>query len=1175
MAADSAYPLRPLSNGLKVIHANRMEDLRDLVVNLLRLQPLDPLERDCFLVQSNGIAQWLKLAVAEDPATDAEGGVAGGGCGIAAGIDFLLPSRFVWQVYRAVLGAEAVPPQSPLDKEGLTWRLMRVLPDVSPQPGFEPLARFLSGAQQDQKLFQLASQVADLFDQYQVYRADWLAGWAKGNFSIMDARGQIHELTEDQRWQPLLWRALLDDLGDAALAATSRAAVHERFIHKLKGQHGQSLLLPPADLPRRVVIFGVSSLPRQTLQVLQAIASWSQVLLCVLNPCEFYWADIVADKDLLRAQHRRGKRKAGLPEQMDEASVLQHANPLLAAWGKQGRDYIRMLDEVDETQQYQQEFSRIDLFDTREGGCLLHQIQDDIRTLCPLHESRQRWPEPEAGGDGSVALHSAHSPQREVEVLQDQLLAAFSAYPDLRPRDIIVMVPDINAYAPHIQAVFGRIDEDDPRYIPFTISDQGSRHREPLLIALEHLLHLPEARLGAGDVLDLLDLPIVRARFGIDSKELPLLHRWIEGANIRWGLDAAHRESLDLPSGLNQHTWDFGLQRMLLGYASGGDCQWQGIEPYDEVAGLEAASAGKLAALLVALRTTRERLQSRYDAAEWVREIRALIQRFLQPEDADARLMAGRLDDTLECWLATCELARLEDLLPLSVVREVCLGVGAEGGLAQRFLVGKVNFATLLPMRAVPFRWVCLLGMNDKAYPRSRPALDFDLMAKDYRPGDRSRREDDRYLFLEALLSARDQLYISWVGRSIRENAECPPSVLVSQLMDYLDARSPGKRRASAGLLTEHPLQPFSRRYFVEDPAITGLFTYAAEWCEAHRAEPCDRRQTNALPIWVPEDPLDFTQLSRFLKLPAETFFRQRLRVVLARDEDDQDDQEPFSLSGLDAWKIRDELIRERVRRPREEPSFEDGIREHFERIRRRGDLGVGPIVSRSSRALSDGLAEMRQHYLQVCHAFPEVCPDQTIRLAYSVSGQTVILEDWLQDLRQNSAGQRLRIAFCTSHTTVMASSSKRKGWKHLLPAWVAHLCANAMGLTLRSCVITPSERLAIKVLAKEDAERILHQVVDAWVEGLSTPLAIEPDLAFAWIVKGGLGLLPEWSEAALMTLREAYQGSYYNVESVLARHPALQRAFPHWEDFFDREKFAQWAEQLYAPLVDAVEIMT
>lgn len=291
-----------LHPGFMIVQGNRLDDLRHLVVGVMRRYPLAPLENEIALVQSNGIAQWLKLALAEDPQEGDQGG-----CGIAAAIDVQLPGSFMWQLYRRVLGRDEIPEVSLLDKAPLTWRLMRLLPELIERPHFEPLRRFLTDDGDLRKRYQLAERLADLFDQYQVYRADWLKDWAVGEHVLNSARGERKPLPVGNRWQAQLWRALLEDVGEAGMAQ-SRAGVHQRFIERIN-----SLDQAPSGLPKRVIVFGISSLPAQALEALAGLARFSQVLLCVHNPCRHHWADIVADKDLLRHQYKRQQRKHGTP----------------------------------------------------------------------------------------------------------------------------------------------------------------------------------------------------------------------------------------------------------------------------------------------------------------------------------------------------------------------------------------------------------------------------------------------------------------------------------------------------------------------------------------------------------------------------------------------------------------------------------------------------------------------------------------------------------------------------------------------------------------------------------------------------------------------------------------------------------------------------------------------
>ncbi|MAA66313.1 MAG: exodeoxyribonuclease V subunit gamma [Alteromonadaceae bacterium] len=1143
--------------GFQVIHANKLEDLREVVVELIRGFPLAPLEDDVFLVHSNGIAQWLKLALAHD-----QDDAALPGLGIAAAMQFSLPSRFLWQAYRAVLGEDAVPEESPFDKRRLTWRLMRMLPAIIEDPVFAPLKRFMEGAQSERRRFQLSDRIADLFDQYQVYRADWLDDWAGGADVVRVKGAQVRAVPDEQLWQPALWRLLISDIEQSG-ANTSRAEVHTRFMAVSAGLTPQTR---PKGIPRRVIVFGLSSLPQQTLEVLSRLGRCCQVVLCVHNPCEFHWADIIEDRELLKAERYRRAKRPGTPDVLDDSNLHLYAHPLLAAWGKQGRDYIRLLDEYDEPARYDNWLERVDLFREADGDRLLSAIQNDILKLRSASEA-SRAQTPQDAVDPSIVFHSTHSPQRETEVLHDRLLAMFSADPTLKPQDIIVMVPDINAYTPHVEAVFGALDRDDSRYIPYTISDQGQRHQRPALVALEALLSLPESRLAVSDVLDLLDVPLVRERFGLNEDDLPRLHEWISGANIRWGLDAGHRAALDLPDDLYRNSWLFGLRRMLLGYAVGDSDAWQGIEPYAEVGGLESRLAGQLDEFIQTLQKYWQLLSEPQSPDAWAGVLKDLIADLFAEPDGDDVLVFTRLEDGVEVWLDACREAGLDDALPLHVVRDVWLESLEQGGLSQRFLAGKVNFATLLPMRAIPFRCVCLLGMNDGDYPRTQPPMDFDLMAGDYRPGDRSRREDDRFLFLEALLSARDTLYISWVGRSINDNTECPPSVLISQLRDHVDAIRPPSDSAdmslSAALTIEHPLQPFSTAYFPSAGTPSSLYTYAKEWRAAYRGhdeKPESQHQLPALgavPADIPSQPLTLATLVQLLRAPVDVFFQNRLGVYFDDHAIESNDDEPFVLDGLERWKLTNRLVQNVVRLHDEQTPLTEILQADAERSIARGEL-----------ALSDGLAafqieqavaplpDLYTRYQQLTTQYPASEPLLPLRLSINAGDRTLMLEDWVRDLRCAS-GQR---AFITLSSSNLVKDRKYR-WQHLMRPWISHLAGNCVAGPVSTHVLSQAGDVAFSPMEPDDARTHLKALMQYWFDALSKPLPVAVRTAFAWLSAAEKG-----EEAATRSARSVYE-SQFKSSGEGDESPYLQRVFPDFDALWQEGEFAHHAEALYGPV--------
>ena len=1143
-----------------VVHGNQPEALRDLALAWMARHPLPPLVDEQVLVQSNGVAQWLKLAFARD--------VVDGGAGIAAGLQMSLPSRFMWTAYRAVLGADSVPAVSPFDRALLTWRLMRLLPGLLAEPEFEPLRRFLADDDDLRKRHQLAERLADLFDQYQVYRADWLARWARGEDVLLTSRHGEQPVAPPARWQPRLWRSLVESVGPHA-AGGSRAEVHRRFLAAAQSWTGER----PAGLPPRLVVFGISSLPQQSLEALAALARWCQVLMCVHNPCEHDWSHVVADKDLLRAERlRRGRRPGGEGAIADERLHL-HAQPLLAAWGKQGRDFIRLLDAHDERERYEPRFAaigqRIDAFVAGDTSTLLAQLQDDIRDLRPLAETRERWPAVDARSDGSIRFHVAHGPQREVEILHDQLLAAFAADPTLRARDVIVMVPDIALYAPHVQAVFGLVDRDDPRWLPFTIADQGRRRHDPLLGAVERLLRLPDSRIAVTDVLDLLDVPAVRARFGIAEEQLPLLQRWVDAAGIRWGLDAAQRESLGLPDGLSANTWLAGLRRMLLGYAVGAGDAWEGIVPMDEVGGLDAVLLGPLVRLVDTLERHWSALRTPATPTDWGVRLRALLADFLAPgEDVDG-LTLVRLETALQDWLDACAGAELVEPLPLAVLREHWLAQMDQAGLSNAFFAGAVTFATLMPMRAIPFRRVALLGMNGGEYPRGRPAMDFDLMAQDWRPGDRSRREDDRYLFLEALLSAREHLHVSWVGRSIVDNGERPPSVLVAQLRDHLAAgwRLRGHEEDANGdallhaLTIEHPLQPFSPAYFTEsgDPR---LFSYAREWHGAAAADAAESTRDTALPLPARLPPPTLQTLADFLRDPVRHFFERRLGVHFDAAEEASVDHEPFALDALENWKLQDELIGVQKTALEAGASREAALAARLDAMALRGDLPVGAVGAAVRGELAEPMADLFERHAQALADWPERLPDEPVRLEAEIDGVALKLDDWIGDMRRNADGARARVLLAS---TGLVKNRKYRRDK-LLQWWVPHLAGHLGGQALTTVLVSKAGTVTLPPLSHEAALAHWRALLAAWREGLCRPLPLAVATGFALIEKGGSAGAPS-PEAALAAARSAYEGE--NGER--RRNAYLARAYPDFDALVADGSFARLADALLRPLAQSV----
>jgi exodeoxyribonuclease V gamma subunit len=1109
-----------ITPGLLILHGNQMEMLRAAVFDWLRGHPLGPLEQETILVQSNGFAEWLKIALAEE-------------LGVCAATRVALPARFLWEAYRAMLGRERVPNRSPFDRDPLTWRLMRLLPTLLNEPVFAPLTHFLGDGCPERRL-QLAERLADLFDQYQVYRADWLTDWEIGRDQLRRAGGEPLPLGPDQRWQARLWRAVHESVPPMQ-RGSGRAAIHEVFVAKiLSGEP------PSGRLPRRVVLFGMSALPYQTLQAIAALSRHTQVLLAVPNPCQFYWGDIIEGRELLKAAHKRQPAREGVDlATLPIEELHAHSHPLLASWGRQGRDFVRMLDEFDNEAGRPETDGiaklRVDLFSDGDGETLLQQVQAAVRDLRPLSEHPHLPPPRE---DRSIEFHVTHSTQREVEVLHDQLLSWFERDPSLRPRDIVVMVPDIDTFSAAIHAVFDQHKRGDPRHIPFEIGDTRDRSVNPLLVALEWLLRLPQQRCRQSEIRDLLDVPAVATRFGLREDDLHTLGAWIDGAGVRWGLDGEHRAGLGLGAAGEQNAWIFGVRRMLLGYASGAGARFGDIEPYAEVGGLDAALAGSLAQFVECLLEWRARLAQSRTPAEWGVQARALLAAFFDGREEGDRITLAQLGEALNCWMEMTEAGGFDEPVPLAVLREAWLGQIDQPTLNHQFVSGGVTFCTLMPMRAVPFRAVCLLGMNDGDFPRRTPQNDFDLLAMPgmSRPGDRSRRDDDRYLMLEALLAARDKLYVSWVGRNVRDNSEQPASVLVAQLRDYLRA---GWDLDLHTLTVEHALQPFSRRYFEEG----GLLTYAREWRAAH-GEGARLGNADALPPYELEEDfrLKLSDLASFLKQPARYFFRRRLGVVFNAAEVIGEDEEPFSLDALDRYFLEDSLLDDSGT-VEEADDVRQVLTQRAERLAREGVLPIGLVGRQWQQQLVEGLVPVRTSWLALGARFPHAAP----KLAVSLDLDGVLLEDWIDRLRTDGE----RVAWLMQISSKVLDKSGAPRGEKLIDPWLRQLAASAAGAGVTGYLVARDAVVTMAPIERGIAIATLGEIAALWQHNLNAPLPVACKTALAHLAGGDA--------------RTVYDGGYELSGEV--EEPCLARLWPEFALLVAAGGWPDLADALYGPL--------
>ena len=889
------------------IHGNHLEALADRLIADLDAHAVDdPLRPHVVVVAHPALGRWLQERIAHAR-------------GIAANIEFPLPSSFAWDVLRAV--EPNVPRESAFSRSALTWRIHALLPALVGQPAFEPVRRYLGDAADPRRRYDLALALARTFDEYMLARPDWIRAWHRGALLLDD---------EHEAWQAALWRALTTSTPEP-----DRARLMHDVLARLDADGTASTALPPS-----ISVFGASFLPPLLLEFFLAIARHATLRFYQPNPCLDYWGDLVSERELVRRRalwDRHGRR--------DIENYYEVGHPLLASWGVLGREYLKAIHAPELV------VHDDDAFVSPDASHLLGWLQKGVLLLDPDHADP---PPPEVLP--SIELHGCPDRRREVEVLRDQLLRQIEVRTDLKPHDIVVMSPRLDDYAPYIAAVFG--DADDPLALPYSLGDIALRGTHPLIDAFLRILALGECRFAASDVLGLLSEPSIARRFALGGEAQDWIRTWIDESAIRWGIDAAFRASLGAAA-IDENSWRFGLDRLLLGHAQGDDAGMIGdVVPVTNVEGSSAQALGQLAHLLAELEATRADLTRARTANEWKRWFNERLEALFDIEGGDT-LEVVAFNDLRAAFAAFANEAGRwsgDERLAFDVVRAAIEEVVGEPRVTRGGRFG-VTFCGMVPMRNVPHRIVCVLGLNAGEYPRRQPPQGFQLMRRHARPGDRSVREDDRFLFLEALIAARDMIHLSHVDRDVRAGSPSPPSPLVEELLGFLrDAYGEDAwKDVEARIRHQHPLHPFAAGNFLRDARWR---SHDRAWWAAAEALAGGWRDPRpfvdeVLPT-VPVEESDgifevsLDELLGWLGKPARSYFRHAL-PLRPHEHGETEDVEPFALDHLERYGVIERLLGTR------------GARPDLRRLRREGIFPVGPPGDALWQQLIDRVAALEE----------------------------------------------------------------------------------------------------------------------------------------------------------------------------------------------------------------------
>lgn len=826
---------------LYLYQSNQLTYLAECLLRVYEINrsPNTPLVTENIIIQSQGMRRFLNHFLSEK-------------LGIAANIQYSLPASFSWQLMQKVL--PETPQINPYDPNILCWRLLDLFSsDDFHAPQFdcvrEKLQHYLH--HNNTAPYHLSKQIADIFDQYLVYRPDWIYTWQKNQY--------IGSLGEEEIWQATLWRWLY---------------IHTPSeMHRVEQWNALLQEMDASHLPTHLFIFGISTLAPLYLQLIEKISEKIDVYLFVFNPSQEYWGDLLRLKQDTLNDY----------ESDEKATHLANGHPLLSSMGKQGRDFLNYLCEIPSQD--------LAIYDSEQKTThsILHQLQDDIQNL-KLPEAQNF-----ASDDLSIQINAAHSPLRELQILKDQILQDLAAHPDWQPNDIAILTPNIDAYLPFIPAIFGQ-DQEGSQHIPYSISDIKIHTQQPLLQVLSSWLAFVQSRCEVEALFDLFDLPLIQKHFQITNTQLDLLKHVVKQQRVCWGLDTAMRQQYGGES--NAYTWQRHRQQTTLGWMlpeTNTQQTWQNILPwYTDIQ--HTNTLVQFESILNILFNHYRIWQSAHSVLDWTHQIRLLLHDLVD-EQYLADAYGQQLEKQLSNWVEYANQAGFtQKIIPNIALEHIQSLITTKSDAG--FLRSGITFCTMVPMRSLPFKCICLLGLNDGEYPRTTQLNVFDLIHHYPRQGDRNRRDDDRYLFLESIMSAQEKLYLSYIGRDIRKNESLAPSVLLNELVNILAImRGISFDEFSKRYIKQHPLQPFSKRYF------QGEFISARQdYADIHNTPKPTSQQ-----FYKPSDaifPTDITSESTpillddflyFWKNPIRRWLQQTLQWKDYRIYTTVDGQEPFS----------------------------------------------------------------------------------------------------------------------------------------------------------------------------------------------------------------------------------------------------------------------------------------
>ena len=968
--------------GLHLYTSNRIEELSAIFCE--KIKHKDTWHQvSNIVVQTKGLEKWLAMQAASRNK-------------IFANYEFSNPDGFIAKIQQ-LAGNYG---NSYFSRENIKWKTYTYLSEDDFVQHFPNIASYFED--DDIKRIQLAGKVADLFEQYQIYRPHIIEAWNTGKKAEND---DDEHFTQQEEWQYFLWKKLKTE-------SNGRFDQVQRKQHLLEKMNSLDFQNSAKKMFPHIHIFGIAVLSDYYWETYQKLATIIDISIYTTTPSS-------ADKWYIE-------------------STSEQSNELLGSCKELSANLYQLLNLEEADKRYLEP----------QGTKLLECVQSDI--LYNHNEGIKQYDTTQQ--DGSLHIVSSYTPVREVEALYNHLLNEFEKNPKLKGHEVSVQLTDVELYAPLVKAVF----DNAPKKIPYFISDENYSTGDSLIKAVDLFFNLPYANFKAENVLQLFDYSAIRERF--DVQDVDMIRQIVADANIRYGIEGNKDDETYLFS------WRHGLSKLILGYAiKGGACYTMNEQDYfpcDAIEGSDALNIFKIKAFADTLFDLHEQSKRMLSIAEWkdylLNEVFDALFSLNDSYNDEVDYIYKKLENLSA---ATIE---VDDKISFEVFREGLINLLRSETTNNNYTSGLLTFSSIIPVRSMPFKHIAILGLNAGVFPRQQKHLGFDLMAIKPLANDRNLKNNDKYLFLEALLSAREQLYLSYIGSSIKDNSELPPSLLIEELEDYLSSGTANKDWLNAKIKYKHPLHSSSKLYFEEGK----FFTYLGERKEEELAdlEENPEKEDNTINF----DEINLKDLIDFYKDPFKWYYNKALRIYYRDDAILLADEEPFALDHLQKWGLKNTLV----------PLNDKEEELYIKRSKNDGRIQLANVAKAEISIEKEEVEAIKKEYNKLAQG-------ELINKNINIKFDDCVLKGSL-----NNISEQGQICYNVSKEGSQA--------KYLLELFIKHLAYRSTKDNAQSQFISSTYRFALNedFIDSFEAKNILKQLIGHYKDGHQQIIPFSPNAA-------------------------------------------------------------------------------